>query len=116
MGPWLIKVDSLQELEEWLVMQPPVSYRPLLMVVRGDGPPIREFLPNALDAAKMDEHRVVVWVRDPDVAQHELVAGLFGADEEILAVVLGADREVAGRVYRDHAGVDDAAFAFAAAA
>ena len=115
MGPWLVKIDSREELDTWLGERPPVAYRPLLMVIRGDGPLIRELLPNALDAAKLQEERIVLWVRERELAEDAAVAGLFGEDDEVVAVVLGEDRRVVGRVYRNHMDVDDAAFAFAAA-
>lgn len=85
------------------------------MVVRGDGPSVRAFLPNALDAAKIVPSRVVVWMRDPDVLDDVAVAEIFGAGDWCLAVVLGSDGAPAAWVSKDRTGVDDAEFAFAEA-
>ena len=82
------------------------------MVVRGDSDLIREFIPNALDAAKLDEQRVVVWVKDPSVLDDERIWGLFADDHQAVASVLNEDRELAARVYAGRIEVSDAAFAF----
>jgi hypothetical protein len=60
MGPWLIDVRTREEFDTWLGDDPPKAHRPVVMVVRGDSTLVREFLPNALDAAKLDERRLVV--------------------------------------------------------
>ncbi len=112
MGPWLIDVHTKEELEEWLGDRPPMPYTPVLMVVRGDGETVREFLPNALDAAKLDDRRLVVWVKDLDLlGEHEL-REFFLDDESVVAAVLSDDRRVMGWVHRDRIDVDDAEFAF----
>jgi len=112
MGPWLVDVQSKEGIEEWLSGNPPTPYRPVVMVVRGDSDLIREFLPNALDAAKLDEQRVVVWVKDPSVLDDERIWGLFADDHDAVASVLNEDRELAARVYSGRIEVSDAAFAF----
>ena len=112
MGPWLVDVRTREELESWLGDDPPTTYRPVVMVVRGDSEVIREFLPNALDAAKLDHQRVVVWVKDVMVLTEQQQRELFLDDDSILAAVLSEDHDVGGWVYRDHLDVDDAAFAF----
>jgi hypothetical protein len=85
------------------------------MLVRGDGPQVRVFLPNALDAAKVDERRAVVWFRNPGVLDTDRAGEIFGEGEWCLAVVLGADGRTAAWVTSDRIGVEDAAFAFAEA-
>jgi hypothetical protein len=85
------------------------------MLVRGDGPLVRVFLPNALDAAKVDERRAVVWFRNPGVLDTDRVGEVFGEGDWCLAVVLGADGRTAAWVTSDRIGVEDAAFAFAEA-
>jgi hypothetical protein len=115
MGPWLVDVQTRDELSSWLSASPPTTYRPVLMVVRGDSATIREFLPNALDAAKLDDRRIVVWVKDPALLRQPEVAQLFGHDDTAVAAVLGDDRTVAAWVHDDRLGVDDADFAFSAA-
>jgi len=85
------------------------------MLVRGDGSPVRVFLPNALDAAKFSSGRVVVWLRDPAALDDPVMREIFGDDDWCLAVVLGADGTPAAWVGRDRIGVEDAAFAFAEA-
>jgi hypothetical protein len=112
MGPWLIDVQTRDELDSWLGDCPPTTYRPVVMVVKGDGEVVREFLPNALDAAKLDDRRVVAWVKDPELLTDSGELTAFLADEEILAAVLSEDHRVKGWVYRDRIDVDDAAFAF----
>lgn len=115
MGPWLVDVRTRDELSNWLSASPPTTYRPVLMVVRGDSPTIREFLPNALDAAKLDERRLVVWVKDPSLLREHELERLFGGDSTAVAVVLGDDRSVAAWVQADRLEVVDADFAFSAA-
>jgi hypothetical protein len=82
------------------------------MVVRGDSGEVREFLPNALDAAKTDARRVVVWVRDQTLLSEQETEELFQGDEAILATVLGSERVVKAWVYRDQLQVADADYAF----
>jgi len=115
MGPWLIDVHNREELEPWIGDRPPTPYRPVVMLVRGDGELVREFLPNALDAAKLDGRRVVAWIKDPGVLTEQEVEKVFLSDDQILAAVLSIDHDVRGWVYRDRIEVDDAAFAFAKA-
>jgi hypothetical protein len=85
------------------------------MLVRGDGPLVRVFLPNALDAAKFDKRRAVVWIRNPGVLDSGRAGELFGEGDWCLAAVLGADGGTAAWVTSDRIGVEDAAFAFAEA-
>lgn len=82
------------------------------MLVRGDGPAIRVFLPNALDAAKTAPRRVVVWLRDAGLLDDVRSGEVFGDDDWCLAVVLGADRRTVAWVSNDRVGVEDAEFAF----
>jgi hypothetical protein len=112
MGPWLIDVRTREEFDTWLGDSPPVPYRPVVMVVRGDSTLVREFLPNALDAAKLDERRLVVWIKDPEMLTIGEVREFFLSDDSILATVLSQDHHVKGWVYRDRIEMDDAAFAF----
>jgi hypothetical protein len=115
MGPWLVDVQTRDDLESWLSATPPTTYRPVLMVVRGDSATIREFLPNALDAAKLDDRRIVVWVKDVSLLRQGELRDLFDADDTAVAAVLHDDRTVAAWVHDDRLGVDDADFAFSAA-
>ena len=115
MGPWLVDARNREELDMWLEGLAPVPYRPVVMVVRGDDPAVRELLPNVLDAAKLSPERVVVWVKDPALLSDEERGRMFRDDEAIVGAVLSAEREVTGWLYRDHSEVDDAAFAFTAA-
>jgi hypothetical protein len=111
-GPWLIEIREPSELEPWLEGGPPGRSGSTVMLVRGDGPPVREFLPNALDAAKESAGRVVVWVRDPAQLAGGPGGEAFAKSDDILAVVLAADGSVGGWVTGDRIGVGDAAFAF----
>lgn len=112
MGPWLVDVTQRSELDPWLADDPPTPYRPVVMLVRGDSATVRELLPNALDAAKLDPHRVVVWVKTPEILSEEERRTLFLGDDAIIATVLSEDHKVAGWVYRRAIDVDDAVFAF----
>jgi hypothetical protein len=112
MGPWLIDVQNSEEIDIWLGENPPTPYRPVVMLVRGDGATVREFLPNALDAAKLDDHRLVAWVKDLDLLNDDEIRAFFLSDDTIVAAVLSGDRQVKGWVYSDRIDVDDAAFAF----
>ncbi len=103
------------ELAPWLAGGPPDRPGSTVMLVRGDGPQVRVFLPNALDAAKADERRAVVWIRKPGVLDTDRAGELFGTGDRCLAVVLGADGGTAAWVTSDRIGVEDAAFAFAEA-
>jgi hypothetical protein len=112
MGPWLVDVNERSELDPWLDGTAPVRYQPIVMVVRGNDVLIREFLPNALDAAKLDPPRVVVWVKDPATLTDDETQAFFRHDDDIIAAVLDADHTVAAWVYADRTDVDDADFAF----
>jgi len=115
MGPWLVDVHDRSELDSWLAGGPFRDEPAVVMLVRGDGPGVRGFLPNALDAAKRDLHRVVVWVKDRALLSDAEMSELFGESETILAVVLSPPGTVGGWVTQDRLGVEDAAFAFAQA-
>lgn len=115
MGPWLVDTRNRAELDMWLDGAAPVPYRPVIMIVRGDDQPVRELLPNVLDAAKQSPTRVVLWVKDPALLTDDERSRMFRDDDAILGAVLSAEREVKGWLYRDHTEVDDAAFTFAAA-
>jgi hypothetical protein len=82
------------------------------MLVRGDGDTVREFLPNALDAAKLDDRRVVAWVKKLELFTQDEIEEYFLSDANILAAVLSEDHRVKGWVSSDRIEVDDAAFAF----
>ncbi len=112
MGPWLIDVNDRAELERWLGEA--ASGR-LAMVVRGDGPAVRELLPNVLDAAKLDPGRVVLWVKDPALLDGLAPAEGFGRDPRLVAVVLDHSGRPVSWLYGDQASVADADFAFARA-
>jgi len=112
MGPWLVDIVDRGELDPWLGGNPPIDYTPVVMLVRGDTQGMREFLPNALDAAKRDPRRVVVWIKDETMLTDEDRQDLFLGDDRVVAAVLGPDHATAAWVYDDQLGVDDAAFAF----
>jgi hypothetical protein len=112
MGPWLVEVIDRPSLEVWLAGGPPDRAGGTVMFVRGDEPLIRGFLPNALDAAKIEEDRVVVWVRNPELLSEAEVRELFGEGDEIMAAVLGPTGAVGGWVTPDRVRVEDAVFAF----
>lgn len=115
MGPWLVDIRTKDEFATWMGFQPPVPHRPVVMLVRGDSPVIREFIPNALDAAKLDERRVVVWVKDVSLLPPHGGTDLFDGDEDALAAVLSEDRRVTTLVHPDRVEVEDADFAFSTA-
>ena len=115
MGPWLVDIFDRSELEAWLAGGPSGRRASVVMVVRGDGTSVREFLPNALDAAKRRSHRVVVWVKNPAIFKEPEVVSLFGKGDGVLAAVMGPGGTADGWVTRDRLGVEDADFAFAAA-
>ena len=115
MGPWLIDVMESAEIEPWLAGGPPEHDGSTVMLVCGDGPEARCFIPNALDAAKEGGRRVVVWFRDPALLHDEEKKHIFGTGEPALAAVLGIHGGVGGWVTRDRLRVEDAAFAFAGA-
>ena len=115
MGPWLIEAENPTEVEPWLAGGPPARAGSTVMLVRGDGPVVRVFLPNALDAAKMDERRVVVWLRKPGTLDSRDVEQIFGTGDWCIAAALGADGSTAAWLSSDRIGVEDAAFAFSEA-
>jgi hypothetical protein len=112
MGPWLIDVSDRSELERWLAGTPSDK---VVMVVAGDSPRVRELLPNALDAAKLEPHRLVLWVKQPALLEGLPAADLLSRDRRLVSAVLTPDRRVAAWVYDDQIAVDDMAFAFAQA-
>lgn len=114
MGPWLVDVTDRSELELWLGGGPPYRSGTTVMFVRGDDADVRSFLPNALDAAKEGEKRVVVWVKNTALLGDE-GNELFGANDRALACVAGADGQAGGWITRDRLRVEDAEFAFSEA-
>jgi hypothetical protein len=115
MGPWLIDVSDRTELDLWLAGGPPYKAGSTVMLIRGDDVDVRGFLPNALDAAKEGEKRVVVWVKQPSLLNSDEHKELYGAGESVLACVIGIDGQAGGWVTRDRLRVEDAEFAFAEA-
>jgi hypothetical protein len=115
MGPWLVEVTDRPLLEVWLEGGPPDRAGSNVMFVRGDEPLIRGFLPNALDAAKFEDERVVVWVKTPTLFSEAEERKLFGEGDEIMAAVLGPTGVVGGWVTSDRLRVEDAVFAFSEA-
>jgi hypothetical protein len=115
MGPWLVEVNDRPGLEDWLAGGPDNNGPSVVMLVRGDSDGVRGLLPNALDAAKLDPRRVVVWVRKEDLFTEQEKVELFAGGEETLAAVLSTPRTAGGWMTRDRLGVEDAAFAFAQA-
>jgi hypothetical protein len=115
MGPWLVDVRTRDEFETWIGDDPPTPYRPVVMVVRGDSPVIREFIPNALDAAKLQEERVVVWLKDMSLLSEQEASALFDGDDEALASVLSAAHRPTALIHHDRIEVVDADFAFSTA-
>jgi hypothetical protein len=115
MGPWLIDVAERAELDLWLEGGPPYRSGTTVMLVRGDGDDVRSFLPNALDAAKEGDKRVVVWVKKSTLLTKEELKELYGAGDHALACVLGLDGQAGGWITRDRLRVEDAEFAFSEA-
>jgi hypothetical protein len=111
----LVEVRTEEELEPWLAGGPPERPGSTVMVVRGDGPAVRVFLPNALDAAKVETGRVVVWLRDSESLDETRFNQMFGGDAWSLAVVFDAEGKKAAWVSGDRVGVEDAEFAFSQA-
>jgi hypothetical protein len=115
MGPWLVEAHSRADLESWLQGGPPEFTGSTIMIVRGDGPDVRAFLPNAMDAAKLDESRIVVWLKNTDLLEGPERKHLFDDSDAVLAVVLTGPGQVGGWMTRDRLRVEDAEFAFAEA-
>ncbi len=115
MGPWLVDVTNRADLDAWLHGGPPEFGGSTIMIVRGDDSDIRVFLPNALDAAKLDDGRVVVWIKDSAMFENDEKKYLFGDDFSVIAAVLGEPGQVGGWITRDRLRVEDAEFAFAGA-
>jgi hypothetical protein len=114
MGPWLIDVTDRSELDLWLAGGPPYRSGTTVMLVRGDDEDVRVFLPNALDAAKEGDKRVVVWVKKATLLGDD-EDEIFAANDQALACVIGAAGQVAGWITRDRLRVEDAEFAFSEA-
>jgi hypothetical protein len=114
MGPWLVDVTDRSELDLWLAGGPPYRSGTTVMLVRGDDEDVRVFLPNALDAAKEGEKRVVVWVKKAALLGDE-EEELFAANVQALACVIDADGRAGGWITRDRLRVEDAEFAFSEA-
>ena len=115
MGPWLVEVMEMATLEPWLEGRSGEKPKGPAMVVRGDDALVRVFLPNALDAAKLEPGRVVMWVKNPSLFGEEVRRRLFGRSGSAVAAVVGTDGVVGGWVSRDRIGVEDAAFAYSEA-
>ena len=115
MGPWLIDVSDRTELDLWLAGGPPYRAGTTVLLVRGDDADVRSFLPNALDAAKVGEKRVVVWIKDLSVLDETEEKELFGESGQVVASVVGSEGRVVGWITRDRLRVEDADFAFSEA-
>ena len=115
MGPWLVNVTGRADLDMWLHGGPPDFRGTTIMIVRGDDSDIRAFLPNALDAAKIDEGRVVVWIKDPALFEEDEKKYLFGDDFSVIAAVLPGPGQVGRWITRDRLRLEDARFAFSGA-
>jgi hypothetical protein len=115
MGPWLVEVTEMATLEPWLDSGMGEKPEGSAMIVRGDDALVRVFLPNALDAAKLEPGRVVMWVKDPSLFGEDVQRRLFGRSGSAVAAVVATDGRVGGWVSRDRIGVEDAAFAYAEA-
>ena len=115
MGPWMIDVADRSELELWLGGGPPHRAGSTIMLVRGDDPDVRSFVPNALDAAKEGARRVVVWVKKSSLLSEEEQKEYFGEGERVLASVVSIGGRPGGWITRDRLRVEDADFAFSKA-
>ena len=111
-GPWMVEVGSREELEPWLAGGPPHRAGSTVMLVRGDAPEVRLFLPNALDAAKARSSRVVVWARREGLLDAERAEAIFGQGDWGLAAALDDRGRPRACISRDRISVEDAAFAF----
>jgi hypothetical protein len=109
MGPWLIDFSERGDLEKWLA---DAHSRPSAMLIRGDSSRVREMLPNALDAAKRDPGRVVLWVKEEELLAELPCGEPFRRDADVNAVVLDRERRPRAWVYYDQIAVSDFAFAY----
>ena len=112
MGPWLVDVTDRSELDVWLAGGAGHRAGSSVMLICGDESLIRGLIPNALDAAKMETQRVVVWVKDPNLLSAEQKKEFFGKSDRVLAVVLSNAGTVGGWMTKDRISVDDAVFAY----
>ena len=110
MGPWLVEVKSREEMIPWLGVDSSDGAQSIRLIVRGDDARVREFLPNALDAAKSDPRRVVIWARDASLLTDAESGALFNGSPDILGSVVFQGK-ARGWVYRDAIGVANALFA-----
>jgi hypothetical protein len=108
----MVEVGSREELETWLAGGPPHRAGSTVMLVRGDGPEVRLFLPNAVDAAKARPERVVVWARPAGLLDPRRAEEIFGEGEWGLAAALDGRGRTRACVSRDRISVEDAVFAF----
>jgi hypothetical protein len=112
MGPWMVAVTQRSELQPLLSDTLVAAEGRVLMLVRGDSEVVRELLPNALDAAKLDPGRRVMWIKDEAVFSDEERGELFKDDPSIVAAVVADRPGVCAWMYRDQIAVEDASFAF----
>ena len=115
MGPWMVDVTDRSELDLRLEGGPPYRSGSTVMLVRGDDPDVRSFLPNALDAAKEGTKRVVVWIKKSSLLSEAEHHELFGKGETVVASVIGDGGRTGGWITRDRLRVEDAVFAFSEA-
>lgn len=88
MGPWLIEVADRDDLHEWLASESPDPSKTVRMILRGDSPQMRLLLPNAMDAAKKEPGRVVVWIRNDSLLTDPENAAFFDGGPEVVGVVI----------------------------
>ena len=88
MAPWLIELTRRDDLLLWLASESPDPEKSIRMILRGDSPRMRVFIPEALDAAKKAPGRIVLWIRDENLLTDSEKATFFDGGPEIVGVVV----------------------------
>jgi len=88
MVPWLIELTQRDDLLQWLASESPDPEKSIRMILRGDSPRMRTFIPEALEAAKKASERIVLWIRDENLLTDSEKATFFDGGPEIVGVVV----------------------------
>ncbi len=111
MGPWLIELTQREDLSSWLAPESPDPEKTIRMILRGDSPEMRSFIPRALDAAKEASDRIVIWVRNDQLLTEPEKAAFFDGGPDISGVVVSGT-SIRCWIYSDGLDFEHAVTAF----
>jgi hypothetical protein len=105
MGDKIHLPTTREELEPWLSTPAPPTKPPVVMLIRGVSLQAVDLSVHALNAARRQVYREVVWVKQPSMLlKPEELTRLFQGDADALAVALSIRGEPTAWAARHHRG------------